>query len=331
MKYESLAADLRNWLQDSIGRGCSREVMVQSLRAAGYQPNFARQAVDLGFAKHAPDDRDVAVMDEPAQEAEQVGAHDSVAVQAQPASTQQATQLASTQAATQSTADGASGTPPSSTEILASSPNAIETSDRVVRILFALNAPRIVLFGDLLSPEECEEMIRLSQPKLTRSTVVNSDTGAYDVHAARTSSGTHFARGENELIKRLEARIAELVSIPIEHGEPIQILHYLPGAEYKPHYDYFDPKYPGNDKVLATGGQRIATLIMYLNDVEAGGSTVFPEVGLDVLPRRGNAVFFAYSSEDGQLDARTLHGGSPVSEGEKWIATKWIRLREYKT
>jgi prolyl 4-hydroxylase len=81
--------------------------------------------------------------------------------------------------------------------------------------------------------------------------------------------------------------------------------------------------------MLAMGGQRISTLIMYLNDVPAGGSTVFPEVGLDVLPRKGNALYFAYATEDGQLDRRSLHGGSPVGAGEKWIATKWIRQRPY--
>ena len=173
-------------------------------------------------------------------------------------------------------------------------------------------------------------MVRLAKPKLTRSTVVNAATGAYDVHEARTSRGAHFERGENELVRRIEARIADLTSLPIENGEPIQILHYMPGAEYKPHFDYFDPKLAGNEKVLAMGGQRIATLIMYLNDVESGGSTIFPDIGLDVLPHKGNAVFFAYSSERGELDARTLHGGSPVASGEKWIATKWIRLGPYR-
>ncbi|HET9023961.1 MAG TPA: 2OG-Fe(II) oxygenase, partial [Burkholderiaceae bacterium] len=150
-----------------------------------------------------------------------------------------------------------------------------------------------------------------------------------DVHPHRTSAGTHFARGENELIRRIEARIAELVQIPMERGEPLQILHYQPGGEYRPHFDYFDPAQPGNEAVLQQGGQRIATLVMYLNDVEAGGSTVFPDVGLDVLPRRGNAVYFAYTTEAGELDKRSLHGGSPVSAGEKWIATKWFRQRPY--
>ncbi|GMV60740.1 2-oxoglutarate-dependent dioxygenase [Betaproteobacteria bacterium PRO7] len=286
MQFESLAADLQNWLKTSIEQGHGRDALVQSMRAAGYQRNFAREAVEVALAKFAP----AGGAGETAQE--------------EPA-------------------------PLDTTTILAQSPNSIETSDRKVDILFALNAPRIVLFGGLLSDEECDELITLSRRKLTRSSVVNAETGAYDVHPDRTSSGTHFERGENELIRRIESRIAELVGCPVERGEPIQILHYKPGAEYKPHFDFFDPAYPGNEKVLAMGGQRIATLVMYLNDVVAGGSTVFPEVGLDVLPRRGNAVYFAYTTEDGQLDRRTLHGGSPVAEGEKWIATKWLRQRDY--
>ena len=169
----------------------------------------------------------------------------------------------------------------------------------------------------------------MSRGKLARSSVVNAATGNYDVHPHRTSSGTHFNRGENALIQRIERRISELVQHPVERGEPLQILHYQPGGEYKPHFDYFDPAQPGNEVVLKHGGQRVATLVMYLNDVQAGGSTVFPEVGLDVLPRRGNAVYFAYTTEQGQLDARSLHGGNPVSEGEKWIATKWFRQRQY--
>lgn len=303
MKFESLAADLRAWLQDSIGRGCARDMLVQSMRAAGYQPKFARQAVDLAFARFAPDAHDETSGSAVAPQATAAGA---------------------------ATASESEELPANAHEILAASPNTIETSDRAVHILMALNAPRIVLFGDLLSHEECDALIELARPKLTRSTVVNATTGAYDVHDARTSRGTYFERGENELVRRIENRIAQLLEKPIEHGEPIQILHYRPGAEYKPHYDYFDPKLPGNERVLAMGGQRVATLIMYLNDVQAGGSTVFPEVGLDILPRKGHAVFFAYSSERGELDSRTLHGGSPVAEGEKWIATKWLRVGPYK-
>lgn len=310
MQYESLAADLRHWLKENIERGFDRDTLVQTLRAAGHSPKAARQAVDLAMERHRPAQGDVAVLERPPAEP---------AVQAQPA-------VVATQP---EAAAGGDERMPSASEIIAESGNAIETSDRRINILFALNAPRIVLFDGLLSAEECDEMVRLSKAKLQRSTVVNAETGEYDVHPDRTSSGTHFQRGENALIRRLEQRIGELVGSPVEHGEPIQILHYTPGAEYKPHFDYFDPALPGNDKVLAMGGQRVATLVMYLNDVEAGGSTVFPDIGVDVLPRKGNAVFFAYATADGQLDRRTLHGGSPVVRGEKWIATKWLRERPY--
>jgi prolyl 4-hydroxylase len=223
----------------------------------------------------------------------------------------------------------AAGVTPTLSQQLVQMPNTIATVDREIHMLFALTAPRIVLFGNLFSTDECEQMIELSRGKLARSSVVNNETGAYDIHPHRTSYGTYFDRGENDLIRRLEKRIADLVQYPEENGEPIQILHYEPGGEYKPHYDYFDPRQPGNEQVLTQGGQRIATLVMYLNDVETGGSTVFPEVGIDVLPRRGNAVYFAYCSETGALDSRSLHGGSPVGGGEKWIATKWFRERQY--
>jgi prolyl 4-hydroxylase len=310
MQYESLAPELKTWLKSSIDQGFDRDALEKSLRASGYQPKFARRAIELAFDKHSPE------IEARRKAAEQA------AVQAAPSVT-------SAESMPGHNAPVQTGAPPSTHEILAESPNTIETTDRKVDILFALNAPRIILFGGLLSHDECDQMVKLAEPKLTRSTVVNTVTGNYDVHPDRTSRGGHFQRGENALVKRIEARISDLVGFPVENGEPIQVLHYTPGAEYKPHFDYFDPKLPGNEKVLAMGGQRVATLIMYLNDVEAGGSTVFPEVGIDVLPKKGNAVYFAYTTEDNQLDARSLHGGSPVQAGEKWIATKWIRQRQY--
>jgi len=300
MKFQALAPDLQTWFHDMFKRGTTPEAAVQSLLAAGYQERYARDAVDAAF-KSAP--KPVA-----------------------PAPLPVVNPVA--------TADPAVATAPTNetqtlSQQLVELPNTIVTADREIHMLLTLTAPRIILFGNLLSAEECDEMVTLSRDKLERSSVVNNETGSYDIHPHRTSYGTYFNRGENELIRRIESRIAELVQFPLEHGEPIQILHYERGGEYKPHFDYFDPKQPGNEQVLTQGGQRIATLIMYLNDVEAGGSTVFPEVGIDVLPRKGNAVYFAYYAENGVLDPRSLHGGSPVGGGEKWIATKWFREGNY--
>ena len=114
---------------------------------------------------------------------------------------------------------------------------------------------------------------------------------------------------------------------PLANGEPLQILHYGVGAEYQPHYDYFAPEDQGTPTLLTHGGQRVATVIIYLNTPDAGGATVFPDVGLEVAPIRGNAVFFSYDRP--APVSRTLHGGTPVVAGEKWIATRWMREHVY--
>jgi hypothetical protein len=103
-----------------------------------------------------------------------------------------------------------------------------------------------------------------------------------------------FRRGESELVQRIEARIARLLNWPVENGEGMQVLHYRPGAEYKPHYDYFDPAESRARPPSSRGGQRVATLVMYLNEPARGGGTTFPDLGLEVAPQRGHAVFFAY-------------------------------------
>ncbi|WP_406624771.1 2OG-Fe(II) oxygenase [Acidovorax sp. SDU_ACID1] len=211
---------------------------------------------------------------------------------------------------------------------LADSPLFIDVGDRQVEVLMAMGSPRVVLFGNLLSPEECDAIIAAARPRMARSLTVATRTGGDEVNDDRTSDGMFFQRGENDVVTRLEERIARLVEWPIENGEGLQVLHYRPGAEYKPHYDYFDPAEPGTATILKRGGQRVATLVIYLNDPARGGGTTFPDVHMEIGPRRGNAVFFSY--ERPHPSTRTLHGGAPVIEGEKWIATKWLREREFK-
>jgi prolyl 4-hydroxylase len=207
------------------------------------------------------------------------------------------------------------------------SPLYLDAGDRRVEVLSAMARPRIVVFGNLLSAEECDALIAAARPRLARSLTVATSTGGEEVNADRTSNGMFFARAEIPVVQRLEERIARLLSWPVENGEGLQILHYRPGAEYKPHYDYFNPDEPGTPTILKRGGQRVATLVMYLSEPEKGGGTVFPDVHLEVAPKRGNAVFFSY--ERPHPSTKTLHGGAPVIAGEKWIATKWLREREF--
>ncbi len=206
-------------------------------------------------------------------------------------------------------------------------PTQIRTSDRTVDILAVMKHPRVIVFGNLLSKEECKDLIALASPKMARSRTVDRATGGEEVNDARTSDGMFFQRGEGELVTRIEKRLAELVNWPYENGEGLQILHYGPGNQYEPHNDYFDIKDPGTPLILQRGGQRVATIVMYLQSPEKGGGTIFPDVGFEVAPIAGNAVFFTYDKPS--PSTKTLHGGQPIIQGDKWIATKWLRERVF--
>lgn len=207
--------------------------------------------------------------------------------------------------------------------------NAIVVNDRVVDVLLTLNAPRIVLLGNVLSNEECDALCAYVEQRLEPSPVVGDDDGRTQVDTSRTSRGAMLSRGETELISRVDARLAALARWPVEKAEGLQIQRYEAGNEYRPHYDWFDPAMPGPRKHLERGGQRVATFVLYLSDVERGGSTAFPGLGLEVQPKKGNAVFFANTDAYGNPDRQTLHAGAPVTTGLKYIANKWLREREY--
>ncbi|CAN6453540.1 unnamed protein product [Victoria cruziana] len=203
--------------------------------------------------------------------------------------------------------------------------------------------PRAFLYHNFLSRSECEYLINLAQPHMKKSTVVDSQTGRSMDSRVRTSSGTFLKRGQDKFIKDIENRIAEVSFVPIEHGEGIQVLHYAVGQKYEAHHDYF------HDNVhILNGGQRMATMLMYLSDVEKGGETVFPKAqvnsssvpwwdelsdcakaGISVRPRMGDALLFWSMHPDASLDSSSLHGGCPVIQGDKWSATKWMRVKPY--
>jgi len=206
-----------------------------------------------------------------------------------------------------------------------SSGSRIAIEDHSIAVVSRIQSPDIAVLDNVLSHEECDALIALSRSKLARSTTIDPATGAEQVIDARSSEGTYFMRGENAIVSRIEKRLAILNGVSVENGEGLQILHYGTGGEYQPHFDFFEPQDPGSAAHLKTGGQRVCTTIMYLNDVDAGGETIFPEIHLSVSPRKGAAVCFSYCDSQGALDRLTLHGGAPVKHGEKWIATKWVR------
>jgi len=196
--------------------------------------------------------------------------------------------------------------------------NKIITEDREINIIARLHEPLIVVLGNVLSHEECDELIRMSKDRLHRSKLADG----LEVDELRTSSCMFFEEGENDFVARIEKRVSQIMNIPVEHGEGLQILNYKIGQEYKAHYDFFTSK----NKVVSN--PRISTLVMYLNDVEEGGETYFPKLNFSVSPQKGMAVYFEYFYNDQTLNELTLHGGAPVIVGDKWAATQWMRRKK---
>ncbi|HEY3699739.1 MAG TPA: 2OG-Fe(II) oxygenase, partial [Spongiibacteraceae bacterium] len=172
--------------------------------------------------------------------------------------------------------------------------NSIDIDGHCVRVLARVSEPDIVVFENILSAQECDQLIALSRPKLQRSTIVENQTGVEKVIDERSSEGTFFLREENVFLRMIEQRLSRLMQLPLENGEGIQILRYAIGAEYKPHYDFFPPENIGSAVHIKKGGQRVATLIIYLSDAESGGETIFPEIDFAVAPRKGGGVYFSY-------------------------------------
>lgn len=206
-------------------------------------------------------------------------------------------------------------------------PSTIDLGDVVVRVALQMSLPRLVVFENLLTHEECDALIELATPSIGRSTVVSNGDGSSVVSAARTSSGAYFHKNQDELIDKIDQRLAKLTEWPYENGEGLQVLRYEPGQEYVAHHDWFSPDVPGSATVIGHAGNRVGTIVLYLNDVEEGGATSFPESGLHVMPKKGGAVFFSYDSPT--VETKTLHAGSPVTKGVKWIATKWLREKQF--
>jgi len=285
MPHQPVTAELRRWIIAQAVAGHPPDIVLDAMKASGWDEAVALDALETTMRGH----------------------------------------LASAANGAVALADDDAGGParPVPGGAIAAGMPSVRAGDRDVRVVMAMASPRIVVFADLLSADECGEIIALARARLTRSETVETATGGSAVNAARTSDGMFFTPAEFPVCARLEQRLAALVDWPLENGEGLQVLRYRPGAEYRPHYDYFDPAEPGTPTILKRGGQRVASIVCYLNTPEAGGATVFPDVGLEVAPVQGNAVFFSYDRP--HPSTRTLHGGAPVTAGEKWVATKWLR------
>ena len=284
-----LSPELKDWILHNLNRGCAPADLIRSMVNEKFEPRIAQGLIEA-FVR-----------------ARNIGANlpeDAVTLELPPPEYQyEAPRL--------------------------SPGNLIHTADRAIPVLLRFNQPVLAVLGDVLSSQECEQLIELSRSRLKPSTVVDPKTGTNGVAEYRDSEGMFFQLEETPFIAKLDKRISAIMNSPVEHGEGLQVLRYRPGAQSTPHFDFLIPSNATNEASLTRSGQRISSLVIYLNDVIAGGETTFPEAGLSVSPRKGNAVYFEYSNSLNQLDYKSLHAGAPVIEGEKWAVTKWMRERRF--
>jgi len=177
-------------------------------------------------------------------------------------------------------------------------------------------------YANALDPYLCDYLINTATPQLAPSGVVDPHTGSALRSELRTSYSMHFQPNMYDAPVSVALRqIARIAGEPSEHAEPLGVLRYGPGQEYRPHYDYYN-----DDQHEA---QRTTTVFVYLNQVSEGGGTEFPRLGVVVEPERGKAVKFLNCDASGKPNPETLHAGLPVIRGEKWLATLWFWDRPF--
>lgn len=191
--------------------------------------------------------------------------------------------------------------------------------------------PLVQQIDEFLTPAERSHVIAEAGDELDSALV--SAVGPATTSDGRTGSVAWLAHDRTPTIRTLVGRMSEVVGIPLTHAESLQVVHYAEGEEYRPHFDAYEPESEKGRQRTARGGQRLVTVLAYLNHVPAGGATVFPALELEIEPRPGRAVIFHNVADRTLADVsrhpRSLHGGAPVHGGEKWACNLWFRRHPY--
>lgn len=196
------------------------------------------------------------------------------------------------------------------------------------------NEPAVFTFHDIISDKEMEAVKLLAIPLFSRSMVQGQMGAMHQVSNVRTSKTAWLPENLDPLLKRLSRRIQLITGLETDQSkdaaELLQVANYGIGGHYSPHHDYLMKEKPEREVQMMPlreilMGDRIATFMFYLNDVERGGWTAFPRAGIAVPPIKGSAAFWWNLKRSGKPDEMTLHGACPVLLGFKWVSNKWIR------
>ena len=186
--------------------------------------------------------------------------------------------------------------------------------------------PRFAAHRGLLPLVLCKYLIEQSRPRLIPAQVFDAHSGTLKADAMRTNTGAAYSVIDTDVVMQLiRARIAHAASVAFDTLEPMEVLHYSGSETYKPHIDFFHPSRPNYAEEMRVRGQRIKTCLVYLNAGYEGGETEFPKLGIKFRGEVGEALVFDSMGADGAGDMNTVHTGLPVTSGEKWLLSQWIR------
>jgi prolyl 4-hydroxylase len=178
--------------------------------------------------------------------------------------------------------------------------------------------PRVTRFAGFCTPQECVHIASIAAPALQPATIFDPASGQMVLNPIRISDNAPIGPTQESLpVQAINRRIAAATDTDVMQGEPLTVLRYGPGQQYRPHLDTL----PHGDN------QRVLTAILYLNDSYEGGETQFPLLGITVVPRAGDLLVFENVDARGAPATHSRHAGLPVKSGTKWIATRWIRAR----
>ncbi|XP_063059035.1 prolyl 4-hydroxylase subunit alpha-2-like isoform X2 [Engraulis encrasicolus] len=186
------------------------------------------------------------------------------------------------------------------------------------------DSPHIVRYLDALTDQQIDKIKEIAKPRLARATVRDPKTGVLTTASYRVSKSAWLEGEEDPVIEQVNQRIEDITGLTVTTAELLQVANYGVGGQYEPHFDF--SRRP-NDSNLKVTGNRLATYLNYMSDVDAGGATVFPDFGAVIWPRKGTAVFWYNLFRSGEGDYRTRHAACPVLVGSKWVSNKWIHER----
>ena len=197
-------------------------------------------------------------------------------------------------------------------------------NENVVRC--CMRAANIRVYENVLGEVMRRHLMLKFDHRMRPSHVIDPVTGKAASSVVRTSTYFQITQSEHDwMTLALERKLSMLSQTPLSHGEPLSLLRYAKGQEYKPHYDAFVGDDTAIKQMLDDGGQRVRTLICYLQHADKGGETVFPKLGVSLLPAEGSVLMFDNLRQDGEIDTDAYHAGMPVEMGCKWVVTKWVR------